>query len=173
MKGTGKINKRTAKVMKEPRCALPDTRIDDPYSYIRHFHYYKYCKTFVKIVVFNYHIHFVQWCSKHINVCMYQYQKTGDLITAIICIIFLQNVFLFKCWTQKQYHRLAHTHTESVVRLSLYILVADPRWRRSVLTWRATKYTKKISPLGLWWVHASNSTMTCCFLTKIYIHVYL
>jgi len=26
----------------------------------------------------------------------------------------------------------------------------DPRWRRSIVTWKASKYTRKISPLGLW-----------------------
>ncbi|XP_045188792.2 interstitial collagenase-like isoform X2 [Mercenaria mercenaria] len=68
IKETGKLNKKTVKIMKEPRCGIPDVRVDDPFSTIRQFHFYKYY----------------------------------------------------------------------------------PRWRRSVLTWRATKYTKKISPLGLW-----------------------
>lgn len=68
IKATGKLNKKTVKIMKEPRCGIPDIRTDDPYSPIRQFHFYKYY----------------------------------------------------------------------------------PRWRRSVLTWRATKYTRKISPLGLW-----------------------
>lgn len=68
IKPTGKLNKKTVKIMKEPRCGIPDVRIKDPYSPITQFHYYKYY----------------------------------------------------------------------------------PRWRRSILTWRANKYTKKISPLGLW-----------------------
>ncbi|XP_052772917.1 interstitial collagenase-like isoform X2 [Mya arenaria] len=68
IKATGRLNKKTVKVMREPRCAIPDQRTDDPYSPIRQFRFYKYY----------------------------------------------------------------------------------PRWRRSILTWRAGKYTKKISPLVLW-----------------------
>ncbi|KAL4232033.1 Macrophage metalloelastase [Mactra antiquata] len=68
IKATGKLNKKTVKIMKEPRCGLPDVRTDDPFSPIREFHFYKYY----------------------------------------------------------------------------------PRWRRSVLTWKATKYTMKISPLSQW-----------------------
>ncbi|XP_052250032.1 stromelysin-1-like isoform X1 [Dreissena polymorpha] len=68
LKSTGGLNKKTVKVMKEPRCAFPDQREDDPYSPVRNFHFYRYY----------------------------------------------------------------------------------PRWRRSILTWRVSKYTKKISPLGLW-----------------------
>lgn len=68
IKATGKLNKHTVKIMKEPRCGIPDVKIDDPYSPIMQFHFYRYY----------------------------------------------------------------------------------PRWRRSILTWRATKYTKKISPLSLW-----------------------
>ena len=34
----------------------------------------------------------------------------------------------------------------------LLCIVSDPRWRRSILTWKASRYTKKISPLTLWYV---------------------
>jgi len=50
IKGTGRINKKTVKVMREPRCAIPDVGHDDPYSPLRQFHFYKYCKSFVSDV---------------------------------------------------------------------------------------------------------------------------
>ncbi|WAR21702.1 MMP12-like protein, partial [Mya arenaria] len=37
IKATGRLNKKTVKVMREPRCAIPDQRTDDPYSPIRQF----------------------------------------------------------------------------------------------------------------------------------------
>lgn len=68
LKQTGRINKKAVKIMQEPRCGLPDTRLSDPMSTIRDFHVYHYY----------------------------------------------------------------------------------PRWRRAVLTWKASRYTLKISPLRLW-----------------------
>lgn len=42
LNATGKLGKRTVKMMTQPRCGLPDTQIDDPYSPIRHFLFYRY-----------------------------------------------------------------------------------------------------------------------------------
>lgn len=63
LKQTGRINKKAVKIMKEPRCGLPDTRLSDPMSTIRDFHVYHYCGYlfFKHVFVVQY---FVAWTLK-------------------------------------------------------------------------------------------------------------
>lgn len=62
IKATGKLNKKTVKIMKEPRCGIPDIRVDDPYSPIRQFHFYKYCE-YIFVSIIRFFKYFFTWTS--------------------------------------------------------------------------------------------------------------